>query len=89
MGEHTVAGDLDMLILRSLLEGPSHGYGISERVRRTDTRVFEVGEGSLYPALYRLQQAGLVNSEQAPPGEIGSPRVYGLTQIGRQRALER
>jgi len=56
-------GTLDMLILKVLRRGPLHGFGIAERIQQLSQDVLSVGEGSLYPALYRLQDRGWIQSE--------------------------
>ncbi|MFZ1056965.1 MAG: helix-turn-helix transcriptional regulator, partial [Opitutaceae bacterium] len=58
-----IQGTLDMLILRVLDRGEMHGWGIAERIGRLSNEVLSVGEGSLYPALYRMQDKGWITSE--------------------------
>jgi PadR family transcriptional regulator PadR len=76
-------GTLDLLILKSLLAGPLHGWGISKRVRLMSNDVFQVNQGSLYPALYRLEDSGWIEGSD---GESDGRRVriYKLTPKGRK-----
>ena len=83
-------GTLDMLILRSLLRGPLHGYGIAERLRQVSQDVLQVGESSLYPALQRLLLNGWVKGEWGASDNNRRARYYTLTAAGRkQLAVER
>jgi transcriptional regulator len=74
-----------MLILRTLLAGPLHGYAIAKQLRRTSDDVLQVEEGSLYPALQRLLRKGLVTAEWVAAGPKRRARVYQLTPPGRQQ----
>ena len=78
-------GTLDLLILRTLLLGPLHGHGITKHIQRTSEDVLRVDHGSLYPALYRLEQNGCITSkwEQTPGGR--ELRLYRLTAKGRKQ----
>jgi len=80
-------GTLDLLILKTLALEPMHGWGISKRLREMSDGVLEVGQGSLYPALYRLRDRGLVKSRWSISDEDRRVKVYHLTRAGR-RALE-
>ena len=83
-------GTLDLLILKALVLGPLHGWGISKRLRQISGDVLEVGQGSLYPALYRLEDRGWVTAEWGMSDEGRRAKVYTLTPDGRrQLALER
>jgi PadR family transcriptional regulator PadR len=83
-------GTLDMLVLRSLLRGPLHGYGIAERLRQVSENVLQVGESSLYPALQRLLLNGWVKAEWGTSENNRRARFYTLTADGRKRlAAER
>jgi transcriptional regulator len=83
-------GTLDLLILKALLLGPLHGWGISKRLRQISGDVLEVGQGSLYPALYRLEDRGWVSAEWGTSDEGRRAKVYTLTADGRrQLAVER
>src|SRR3982750_4367378 len=83
-------GTLDLLILRTLLREPMHGYGISGRVRELSKDVLRVGESSLYPALQRLLLDGYVKAEWGASANNRRARYYTLTAAGRKHlALER
>ena len=81
-------GTLDMLILKTLSRGPLHGYGISQDIQRVSDEVLQVEEGSLYPALQRLQVQGWVRSEWQKSPLNRRARYYSLTPAGRKQ-LER
>jgi len=81
-------GTLDMLILKTLTSGVMHGYGIAEHIQRTSGRVLQIEEGSLYPALQRLQVQGLVASEWGHSVNNRRARYYRLTRAGRKRLGE-
>ena len=81
-------GTLDMLVLKALQLGPLHGWGITERLERGSENVFQVGQGSLYPALYRLERQGYVESEWQTTENNRRARVYALTVAGRARLAE-
>ncbi len=78
-------GTLDMLILKTLTLGVMHGYGIAEHIKRTSGEVLHIEEGSLYPALQRLQVQGLVASDWGHSVNNRRARYYRLTRAGRQR----
>jgi PadR family transcriptional regulator, regulatory protein PadR len=80
-------GTLDMLILKVLARGPLHGYAVAERIRQLSDDVLSVGEGSLYPALYRLQDQGWISSEWGQSEKHRRAKYYTLTKAG-QRQLE-
>jgi transcriptional regulator len=83
-------GTLDMLVLKSLQLGPMHGWGITERIESGSRNVFELNQGSLYPALYRLEKQGLIRSEWNVSENNRRARFYTLTPAGRRRlAAER
>ena len=83
-------GTLDLLILRTLVRGPMHGYGIAERLRQLSEDVLQVGESSLYPALQRLLLNGWVKAEWGASENNRRARFYTLTAAGRKRlAAER
>lgn len=79
-------GSLDLLILKTLSLAPMHGWGISQRVQQISEGVLEVNQGSLYPALQRLEKAGLVTSVWDTTDNNRRARYYRLTASGR-RAL--
>jgi transcriptional regulator len=79
-------GSLDLLILKTLSLAPMHGWGISQRVQQISNGVLEVNQGSLYPALQRLEKDGLVTSDWDTTDNNRRARYYRLTATGR-RAL--
>ena len=82
-------GTLDLLILKILAVGPNHGLGISNRIRQTSQEGLCASQGSLYPALHRLELRGLVTSEMVASENNRRARVYTLTPEGhRQLAAE-
>lgn len=83
-------GTLDLLILRALVKGPQHGYGIAERLKVVSEDVLQVGESSLYPALQRLLFNGWVKAEWGASENNRRARYYTITAAGRKRlAAER
>lgn len=83
-------GTLDLLILKTLALGPLHGWGISKRIRQLSSGVLEVGQGSLYPALYRLEDKGWISARWGTSPEGRRAKFYTLTAEGRrQLAAER
>ncbi len=78
-------GALDLLILQTLALGRNHGWGIQQRIRQVSREALSVSQGSLYPALHRLEAAGMVASEMAPSENNRKARVYRLTAAGRRR----
>jgi PadR family transcriptional regulator, regulatory protein PadR len=78
-------GTLDLLVLRTLLPGPQHGWGISQRIQQTSEEVFRVNQGSLYPALHRLEQEGWIDAEWGASENNRKARFYRLTRSGRKR----
>ena len=79
-------GTLDMLVLKALELGAMHGWGITERLEQGSRGVFQLNQGSLYPALYRLERQGLVSSSWKSTENNRRARYYALTAAGR-RAL--
>lgn len=77
-------GTLDLLILQTLTLEPMHGWGISQRIRDRSKDAFEVGQGSLYPALQRLEQRGWIDSAWERTEENRRAKYYRLTSAGRQ-----
>ena len=78
-------GTLDMLILKAVSLGPLHGYGIIQRIRQMSGEMLEVEQGSLYPALYRMEQRGWISS-QWDVNETGRrAKFYTLTRAGRRQ----
>ena len=81
-------GTLDMLILRVLDRGEMHGWGIAERIAQLSTKDLLVGEGSLYPALYRMQDKGWIESEWGQADNNRRAKYYRLTKAGRRQLDE-
>lgn len=82
-------GTLDLLILRTLASGPMHGWGISQRIQAVSDSVLVVNQGSLYPALYRLEEEGWIASEWGASENNRRAKFYRLTRSGeRQLARE-
>ena len=81
-------GTLDLLILRILVAGELHGYGIAQRLKALSRDVLQVGESSLYPALQRLLLNGYVDAEWAPSENNRRARYYTLTKAGRKHLAE-
>jgi PadR family transcriptional regulator PadR len=79
-------GSLDLLVLKTLSLEPIHGWGISQRVQQISKEVLDVNQGSLYPALQRLEKEGLIASEWGTTDNNRRARYYRLTAAGR-RAL--
>jgi transcriptional regulator len=79
-------GTLDLLVLKSLSLAPMHGWGISQRIQQLSRDALQVGQGSLYPALYRLEKKGLVKSDWKTTENNREAKYYALTAAGR-RAL--
>lgn len=83
-------GTLDLLILRTLRLGPLHGWGLSKLVQELSGDVLQINQGSLYPALYRLEERGLISGEWGISPEGRKAKFYSLTEKGRtQLAAER
>ena len=78
-------GTLDMLILKSLQHEPVHGFGISVRIRQMSDEVLQVEQGSLYPALYRLEDKGWIRAEWGVSENNRRARFYELTAAGRRQ----
>jgi PadR family transcriptional regulator, regulatory protein PadR len=90
MGDNSKAsellpGTLDLLVLRALVPGPMHGYGIAQRLRQVSDEVLQVGESSLYPALQRLLLNGWVKAEWGASENNRRARFYRLTAAGRKQ----
>ena len=86
--EAILQGTLDMLVLRALDLEPMHGWGITERLDQWSESVFQIGQGTLYPALYRLEKQGLIASDWQITENNRRARYYALTAAGR-RTLQR
>ncbi len=82
-------GTLDLLVLKTVALGPQHGWGISQRIRQISRDVFQVNQGSLYPALHRLEEQGWVSAEWGVSEANRQAKFYRLTRAGeRQLARE-
>lgn len=79
-----IQGTLDLLILKALSLEPMHGWGITDRIKQMSRESFQVGQGSLYPALYRLEQRGWVTSLWRTTKHNRIARYYELTAVGRR-----
>ncbi len=83
-----VQGTLDLLILKMLALEPMHGWAVGQRLRTHSGEILQVSDGSLYPALHKLEQEGWIASEWKPSENNRRAKFYSLTRAGR-RALER
>jgi PadR family transcriptional regulator, regulatory protein PadR len=81
-------GTLDLLVLKTLALEPMHGWGIAQRIQQVSQEVLQVGQGSLYPALRRLEQRGWIEAEWSISDNNRRARFYSLTRAGRKQ-LER
>jgi PadR family transcriptional regulator PadR len=78
-------GTLDLLLLRVLALGPNHGWGIANRIRQMSAEGLSASQGSLYPALHRLELRGDVKSAMKPSENNRRARIYTITAAGRRR----
>jgi transcriptional regulator len=78
-------GTLDLLILRTLLPGAQHGWGISQRIQQVSQDVLRVNQGSLYPALHRLEEQAFIRAEWGESENGRRAKYYELTRAGRKR----
>ena len=83
-----VQGTLDLLLLKILALEPLHGWAISQRLKQVSGDVLQVSDGSLYPALHKLEQEGWITSEWKPSENNRRAKFYSLTRLGR-RQMER
>ena len=81
---NVLQGTLDMLVLKTLSWGPQHGYGIALRIQTHSDEVLKVEEGSLYPALYRMEEQGWIESTWGPSENNRRAKFYRLTARGRR-----
>ena len=81
-------GTLDLLILRTLALGPQHGWAVSERVRQVSSDVLQIQQGSLYPALHRLERRGWIKASWHTTDNNRRAKYYELTRIGRKQLEE-
>ena len=86
MGKPTdlVQGTLDLLILRTLEQEPAHGWAIAKRIQQLSGEVLQVPQGSLYPALYRLERQGYVTGKNGQADNGREVKLYALTKAGRK-----
>jgi transcriptional regulator len=78
-------GTFDMLVLKALSLGPLHGYGIGRRIQQLAEKMLQVEEGTLYPALYRIERRGWIESEWGVSENNRRARFYRLTKSGRKQ----
>lgn len=78
-------GTVDLLILKTLANGPMHGWGISQRIQQVSNGVLSINQGSLYPALYRLEGKGWVETEWGSSENNRQAKFYRLTRAGRKQ----
>ncbi len=78
-------GTLDLLILKTLALEPMHGWGVAQRIQQVSRDALQIGQGSLYPALHRLEYRGLIQSEWAPSENNRRAKFYSLTATGREQ----
>jgi PadR family transcriptional regulator PadR len=82
-------GHLDMIVLAALSPGPAHGYAVIEEIKRKSGQAFDLPEGTIYPALHRLEQAGLLSSRWVIAESGRRRRMYALTRRGSRALIER
>ena len=78
-------GTLDMLILRAIAYEPQHGWAIAQRIQQVSNNILQIGQGSLYPALHRLEYKGWINAEWGASENNRKARYYSLTKAGRKQ----
>lgn len=78
-------GTLDVLILKTLALGPMHGWGVAQRIQQISREVLQIGQGSLYPALYRLEYKGWIQSEWGSSENNRRAKYYSLTRAGKKQ----
>ena len=86
--DDVLQGTLDMLVLKALQLEPMHGWGITERIEQWSESVLQLGQGTLYPALYRLERQGLIQSEWKVTSNNRRARYYALTRAGRKHFVQ-
>lgn len=87
-GADLLPGTLDMLILKAVSLGPLHGYGVLIRIQQISKNLLQIEQGSLYPALYRLEHQGLIEAEWGTSENNRRAKYYQLTTTGRKRLRE-
>ena len=83
-----VQGTLDLLILKTLALGPMHGWAIAQRIKQVSNDVLQVQQGSLYPALHRLEQQGWIAAEWGASDHNRRAKYYSLTRAGRRQLTQ-
>jgi transcriptional regulator len=78
-------GTLDLLILQTLAAGPMHGWGVAQRIQQVSKEVLQIGQGSLYPALHRLEYKGWIQSGWGNSENNRKAKFYSLTATGRKQ----
>lgn len=78
-------GTLDLLILQTLAPGPMHGWGVAQRIQQVSKDVLQIGQGSLYPALHRLEYKGWIESDWGSSENNRRAKFYELTATGRKQ----
>ena len=81
-------GTLDLLVLKTLALEPMHGWGVAQRIQQLSRDVLQIGQGSLYPALHRLEYRGWIQAEWAPSENNRRAKFYSLTAAGRDQLTE-
>jgi PadR family transcriptional regulator PadR len=89
MEAEMLKGHLDAIVLAALEAGPAHGYAIIETIKEKSATTFDLPEGTVYPALHRLEQAGLLSSHWMTPESGRRRRIYSLTKAGSKALVER
>jgi PadR family transcriptional regulator PadR len=82
-------GHLDLIVLAALAPRPAHGYAVIEEIRRKSGQAFDLPEGTIYPALHRLEQTGMLSSRWLIAESGRRRRVYALTRLGRRALAKR
>ncbi len=85
MGKDQLQGALDLLILKMLARGPLHGYGLAQRIQQISDEALRVEEGSLYPALHRMEQLEWISADWKPTENSRRAKYYKLTPDGRKQ----
>ena len=84
-GTELLQGTLDLLILKTLALEPMHGWGIAQRIQQVSRELLQVGQGSLYPALHRLEAKHWIRSGWGPSENNRRAKFYSLTRLGRKQ----
>jgi PadR family transcriptional regulator PadR len=80
-------GTLDMLILKAIADEPQHGWAIAQRIQQVSNNVLQIGQGSLYPALHRLEYKGWIRAQWGASENNRKARFYSLTESGRKQLI--